>query len=150
MADISKIRVDEIDYDVKDAVARTKLGNVSDTDVQTQLNNKLPINQTSIPKGANLNSYTTPGFYCCKYNSDASSLLNCPTTNAFFLEVGFHSGWSQRLTEYKSTNPRIYVRNTATSGWGQWYEIPSLPVVTADDNGKILKVVNGVWTAVAE
>ena len=57
-------------------------------------------------------------------------------------------------TKTNSNGQLIYAEfkvNTSTDAitYTDWTVIQSLPTVTADDNGKILKVVNGVWTAVS-
>lgn len=41
----------------------------------------------AIPSGANLNNYTRRGYYRCQQNTIAQSLSNCPTDQAFTLEV---------------------------------------------------------------
>lgn len=164
MGDISKIKVDDIEYDVKDAVARTKLGTVDATEIgyldgvtsniQTQLNGKQR-NAVKIEPNQDLNDLISVGTYFCSANVTSESLVNCPTTYAFTLNVAYHAGYYQRLVTYRSDTPEIYFRNYANSAWGNWFKeyttVDSpLPVVTTADNGKVLKVVNGVWTAVAE
>lgn len=78
----------------------------------------------SIPANANLNNYTTPGFYYSPRNADVATMSNCPTTNAFCLEVFQHAGTCQRLTEYlASYMPRVWFRNYYNGTWGGWNAI---------------------------
>lgn len=56
------------------------------------------------------------------------------------------------LTDVNLTNPangQVLIYNSTSQKWENG-GIVGLPTVTADDNGKVLKVVNGVWTAVEE
>ena len=78
----------------------------------------------SIPANANLNNYTTPGFYYSPRNADVATMSNCPTTNAFCLEVFQHAGICQRLTEFlASYTPRVWFRNYYNGTWGGWNAI---------------------------
>ena len=78
----------------------------------------------SIPANSNLNNYTTPGFYYCPRNVDVATMSNCPTTNAFCLEVFQHAGTCQRLTEFLASNIiRIYIRNLYNGTWSSWSRI---------------------------
>lgn len=67
----------------------------------------------------NLNSITTPGFYYCPANATAVTFSNCPTTNAFYMEVGRHADTYQRIVEYMTGGAKIYFRNYYQS-WGAW------------------------------
>jgi hypothetical protein len=145
MSDISKINVDGIDYDIKDAIARN------------ELSKKLDGNPVNIADNTNLNTLTKTGFYYCSSNSRASSLINCPTDQSFFMQVGiyYYNHYYQRIITFQKNVPEIYFRNGGGDSWGEWLKeyttVDSpIPSVTAADNGKILKVVNGKWTAVAE
>lgn len=75
----------------------------------------------SIPANSNLNNYTTPGFYYCPKSADVATMSNCPTTNAFCLEVFQHAGKCQRLTEFLANyTPRVWFRNYYNGTWGGW------------------------------
>jgi len=78
------------------------------------------LNVTSIPANANLNSYTTPGFYYCPSNATVATLSNKPTGNAFFMIVGKHAGTYQLLVEYMTASFKVYMRNYYNSAWGAW------------------------------
>lgn len=79
--------------------------------------------QTDIPANSNLNNYTDAGWYRCPANASAATIENCPTSNAFSLEVAIHAGISQTLTEYMTNNPKTYRRNMYDSTWGAWYRV---------------------------
>ncbi len=108
--------------------------NVTDTNSDAYIKNKpdsLPanggtanyLNANIIPANANLNSYTTPGFYYCPANATVATLSNCPTTNAFFMIVGKHAGVYQEVVEYMTGNHRIYNRNFYNNIWGSWCRV---------------------------
>lgn len=78
------------------------------------------LNATSIPANANLNNYTTPGFYYCPANATVATLSNRPTGNAFFMIVGKHAGTYQMLVEYMTSGFKVYMRNYYNSTWGSW------------------------------
>lgn len=78
---------------------------------------------TDIPANSNLNNYTDEGWYRCRANASAATLENCPTSNAFSLEVAVHAGISQTLTEYMTNSPKIYCRNMYGDAWGAWYRV---------------------------
>lgn len=84
--------------------------------------NYLKVNE--IPSSTDLNSITTPGFYCCKTNAIAESLVNRPSYNAFFMIVGQHvianGGVYQRAVEYLPDSPKIFFRNRYNGTWGEW------------------------------
>ena len=75
----------------------------------------------AIASGSDLNDFTTTGHYNCTSNNTVTTLLNCPTTNAFMLYVGYHGGTYQRLVEYRSLAPKIYFRNCVSGVWGEWH-----------------------------
>ena len=79
--------------------------------------------QTDIPANSNLNNYTDAGWYRCPSNASAATVENCPTSNAFSLEVTIHAGISQTLTEYMTNNPKTYCRNMYDGAWGAWYRV---------------------------
>lgn len=80
---------------------------------------------TNIPANANLNNYTTPGYYYCPASATVATFTNCPTTNAFAMIVTRHAGYNQKIIEYhtNATTSRIYMRNYYSNAWGSWYQI---------------------------
>ena len=111
----------------KAQVGLNNVDNTSDLDkpisraTQNALNNKinLPI---LIPRGANLNSYTTPGFYYNPNNSDVSTMTNVPDKLAFSLLVERHAGTKQTFTIYSTDKlgMKTWVRNYFNGTWGKW------------------------------
>ena len=78
-----------------------------------------------IPKNADLNDYTTPGFYFNPRNADAATMSNVPLDYAFSLEVTKHAGVHQRFVTYHSNNDMdILERNFYNNTWSSWYMIP--------------------------
>ena len=77
---------------------------------------------TAIPANANLNTYTTVGYYYCAANATVATLVNSPTSNAFFLQVGKHAGTYQRVVEYMTSGFKTYIRNYYNGSWGSWYQ----------------------------
>ena len=88
-------------------------------------------NVNNIAASTDLNSLTAPGFYYCPANVTAAALKNCPTTNAFFMEVGKHAGTYQWIVEYGTSNPRTFQRNYYSSVWQAWQNITVLTPVPA-------------------
>ena len=83
-----------------------------------------------IPNGADLDDYTTSGFYYCDSNTDISNVSNNPTGTdkyAFSLIVdGSGRVIRQIATTYHKTNPRTFVRmfnSWASPTWGDWFEL---------------------------
>ena len=88
-------------------------------------------NVNNIAANTDLNSLTAPGFYYCPANVTAAALKNCPTTNAFFMEVGKHAGTYQWIVEYGTSNPKTFQRNYYSSVWQTWQNITVLTPVPA-------------------
>lgn len=74
----------------------------------------------SIPRNADLNSYTEEGLYYCPLNVDVQTMLNRPTDNAFTLVVQKHAGTRQTITTYMTTGWATYERNLYSTTWGPW------------------------------
>lgn len=109
-----------------------------------------------IPANADLDNYTKVGKYFCGINARVSTLINCPTTIAFYLEVGKHAGVYQRLVEYNHATPKVFFRNKNDSGiWGDWHreystankptteEIGALPITGGTLSGDVIVSKNG-------
>ena len=88
-------------------------------------------NVNNIAANTDLNSLTAQGFYYCPANVTAAALKNCPTTNAFFMEVGKHAGTYQWIVEYGTSNPKTFQRNYYSSVWQTWQNITVLTPVPA-------------------
>jgi hypothetical protein len=75
-----------------------------------------------IPRYANLNDYTDPGFYYCNQNVDVETMTNTPLPFAFALLVEHHAGTRQTFTGYHANGWRSFSRNYYGGTWGTWYE----------------------------
>lgn len=89
------------------------------------------INVNNIAANKDLNTITTPGLYYCPADTTVATFKNCPTTNAFFMEVGKHAGTYQRIVEYVTSSPKEFHRNYYSSAWGSWQNITVLTPVPA-------------------
>lgn len=85
---------------------------------------------TNIQASTDLDTLTDPGFYSCAADATVGTLENAPTTKAFFMIVGKHSGIYQRVIEASTTNFKAYERNKESDEWGDWsqqYSSANLP-----------------------
>lgn len=98
-------------------------------------------NRIAIPEEADLNNYTTIGCYACQANVTVATLVNCPTTKAFCMDVRLGTGVSNIydlvdgawmcLTQelYTYDEPTIRICRTITQGtdnsiaYGNWYKV---------------------------
>lgn len=78
---------------------------------------------TEIAASTNLNTLTTAGWYKCSSDATAANLTNCPTKNAFAMEVLSNAGTTQTVYEYMASGQKIYTRNCYDSAWGAWHRI---------------------------
>ena len=105
------------------------VGAVSGTvfiDGSSDIDLTLNLNYQQIYPNADLNTYTNLGFFHCLYNSYAATLLNCPTSYAFGMEViSTGAGIRQVISTYPTSNPKKYFRNLYTDSgtWSSWYRI---------------------------
>lgn len=81
------------------------------------------IDYVLIPNGADLNNYTTPGFYYSPSNTDTSGIKNMAANEAFALEVSKHAGVRQTFKSLRTDDPRTFERNYVGGTWGRWDEI---------------------------
>lgn len=78
---------------------------------------------TEIAASTDLNTITTAGWYKCVANVTAVGLKNCPTKIAFAMEVLINAGVTQKLYEYDSSVPKVYIRNSYDHAWGEWKRV---------------------------
>ena len=78
---------------------------------------------TKIAASTDLNTITTAGWYKCSTNATAIGLKNCPTRNAFALEVLSSAGTTQKLYEYMASGQKVYTRNYYDNAWGEWKRV---------------------------
>jgi len=89
-----------------------------------------------IPTGANLNSYIDPGAYRCETNAIAASLINCPTSNGFRMEVkstiaSAATGYQLQFIYPNNANGEFFMRRrgSASSGtWSSWFKFSGTAV----------------------
>lgn len=103
----------------------------TETEINTMLGNKSDVGHshtthltTIIDANKNLDTLTTPGWYKCSA-SNASTLLNCPTTYAFSMEILSNDSCTQIIYESGGGgNPKIYVRTqSGDSTWSSWNRV---------------------------
>lgn len=78
---------------------------------------------TDIATGADLNTITTAGWYKCSASVTAAGLKHCPTQIAFAMEVLLNAGVTQKVYEYDSSTPKVYIRNLYDGTWGEWKRV---------------------------
>lgn len=82
--------------------------------------------RSAIPSNADLDEYSAVGGYCCISNTDAQSLVNCPTSGAFIMDVGLAQGGggyiSQAVREHYTGTLYYRCLTTSSGEWGPWYE----------------------------
>lgn len=72
----------------------------------------------TIPGGADLNNYTTPGFYSNGANATVSTMTNTPNSQAFGMIVIKNAGVTQMWFQYNTRN--VYIRSMYNNNWGSW------------------------------
>lgn len=92
-----------------------------------------------IPANADLNDYTTPGYWNVQSDATAETFTNCPVKVSFTLEV-YGSSWMtyQRITRYLTGE--MWVRTYySTRGWSEWREV----ALRAMPNNATLSALHG-------
>ena len=100
---------------IVDASATAK-GLMSSTDFKK-------INPQTIAEGTDLDTIKDLGWYKCTGSIIAETLVNCPTSAAFVLEVYKHSTTYQRISTHQNP-PKQYARGyvAGTATWNPWFE----------------------------
>lgn len=88
---------------------------------------------TALATGLDLNSITTIGVYYAPSTTIAQSLLNCPASYTFRLEVKTTNGnnrYMQTIYEVSTANGQItiYRRAYTVNGWQPWYRFDGVQV----------------------
>ena len=101
----------------------------------------------SISENEDLNDYTEVGMYYCPTGSVATTLTNCPVSNAFSLFVErfseYENATKQTLTTFDGTNHSTYTRTFQIfNGW-QRLQYGDWKWVADYQNGKIHLYTNG-------
>lgn len=73
-----------------------------------------------IPSGANLNDYTSIGNYAVSQSSIATGISNCPTTNAFILNVFSSIGDDTKTPASGSTGYFYYIQELIDINANRW------------------------------
>lgn len=151
MSDISKINVDGVDYDVKDVTARTSLDNKCQKGI-VSLKATVSTNDSLNTFIDNLYNTAGDGNMSVGRLELSVSGLNLPGGSWLVIVSNDRTTYGFALAlRYGTEKELLMYSNCKTNGeWKGWQQILQLPQITTSDNGKVLKVVNGVWTAVAE
>lgn len=111
----------------------TKAPTMAEIDASFKLIAGIPASN-NINSNDDLNDYTSLGSYACTSGSIATTLVNCPVTGAFRLDVsyGTYSAYViQDLTPMADVT-NIHWRRTRTTGtWGAWTKMPTRAEVDA-------------------
>jgi hypothetical protein len=108
---------------------------------KTKLTNIVsPDSPTEIPSGADLNTYTSAGYFRCRSISTASTVANAPTTLAFIMQVYLATDVIQVVTDYNEN--RVYQRRLYEGSWSSWREIATNDWVTSNFLGKSAQAVD--------
>ena len=94
------------------------------------------LNPTGIPENADLNDYTTQGSFYVGSNVTVETLANCPTEEAFHLEVYKHAGVRQVLQTYPTYNVKTFERNYYNNNWSDWHRVPQDADIASLNNNK--------------
>ncbi|MBT0887561.1 MULTISPECIES: phage tail protein [Acinetobacter] len=85
----------------------------------------VPDNWQYIPYGADLNNYTTAGYYFCDQDIVGASVWNSPIALSFSLIVEKTAGIVQRITGYFGANAIEYKRGFYSGEWSEWDKVVS-------------------------
>ena len=80
-----------------------------------------------IPENADLNTYTTPGFYFCANSATAATLSNSPVTSAGFSLVVLAKSTTYQ-TQLINSGGYLYFRQRSSNGWSAWYSTALLEI----------------------
>lgn len=114
-------------------------------------NNPASGSQTRMAFMAYVNNATTPTEVEFQYyRSMSSHSATAMGDQVFVYKLNKNSGWSVITRDASIKQIKVDTNDPGTVSWsGNVVTLKSgLPKVTSNDEGKILKVVNGVWTAV--
>ena len=122
---------DKIDAALKDIRDETRpiehggTGSKNQTDAANQLGVYSLIGGKRLLANTDLNNVLEPGNYFSSHPADVATMVNCPTTQAFELQVKYSilfTGGTYRTQELKDLNGDYYTRYTANMGtnWSAW------------------------------
>ena len=98
-----------------------------------------------LTEGTDLDTLTEAGVYYCDAFAIGKTLLNCPDSNAFKMEVNtlFNSKRPQQII-YGTLSGNIYRRTMGSAGWNKWAEITSKDISLDHASRKALAIINKV------
>lgn len=97
-------------------------------DGSSNINLNLTYNYIPLPENSDLNDYKTSGHYDVELVNIARTFINCPTEQAFGLEIiSTGAGIAQIITTYSPEISKRYYRvyYDYNSSWSPWYRIYS-------------------------
>lgn len=95
-------------------------------DGSSNINLNLTYNYIPLPENSDLNNYKTFGHYYVELEKIARTFINCPTEQAFGLEIiSSGAGIAQIITTYSPEDSERYYRICYNSSWSPWYRIYS-------------------------
>lgn len=95
-------------------------------DGSSNINLNLTYNYIPLPENSDLNNYKTFGHYYVELIKIARTFINCPTEQAFGLEIiSSGAGIAQIITTYSPEYSERYYRICYNSSWSPWYRIYS-------------------------
>lgn len=95
-------------------------------DGSSNINLNLTYNYIPLPENSDLNNYKTFGHYYVELVKIAWTFINCPTKQAFGLEIiSSGAGIAQIITTYSPEDSERYYRICYHSSWSPWYRIYS-------------------------
>ena len=95
-------------------------------DGSSNINLNLTYNYIPLPENSDLNNYKTFGHYYVELVKIARTFINCPTKQAFGLEIiSSGAGIAQIITTYSPEDSERYYRICYNSSWSPWYRIYS-------------------------
>lgn len=95
-------------------------------DGSSNINLNLTYNYIPLPENSDLNNYKTFGHYYVELIGTARTFINCPTEQAFGLEIiSSGAGIAQIITTYYPKDSERYYRICYNSSWSPWYRIYS-------------------------
>lgn len=119
MPELSSLRRNGINYDLKDVTAREAIEKLQQNGTGDPVGNTEFFKiGTPIPANADLNTYKTDGKYY--QTGDVATLLNCPTQYNFALYVltrTTNNAKTQIIYDYYG---KMYIRGTNGSSWRNW------------------------------
>lgn len=86
---------------------------------------------SSIPTGADLNDYITPGNYYVSTYAIGTSLINAPIADSGRLVVMTLNSNSNIFQSYITVKGKVYVREKDSNGWSAWSKLAELAEINS-------------------